>query len=73
MCFRLWEGGFESSNNNEMVATGVTATTNITHTVITMDGGTMVKPSYEATINLSLLATFVTFATFLSHPIIGKE
>jgi hypothetical protein len=33
----------------------------------------MVKPSYEATINLSLLATFVTFATFLSHPIIGKE
>jgi hypothetical protein len=33
----------------------------------------MVKPSYEATINLYLLATFVAFVAFLSHPIIGKE
>jgi len=73
VCFRLWEGAFDSSKNNEMVATGVTATTNITHTVITMDGGMMVKPSYEATINLYLLATFVAFVAFLSHPIIGKE
>jgi hypothetical protein len=33
MCFRVWEGGFESNNNNEMVARRVVATTNIACTV----------------------------------------
>jgi hypothetical protein len=30
VCFRVWEGGFESNNNNEMVARGVLATIDIT-------------------------------------------
>jgi len=29
VCFRVWEGAFENSNSNEMVAKGVVATTNI--------------------------------------------
>jgi hypothetical protein len=33
----------------------------------------MMKSQYEATTNLSSIATFVAFATFLSHPPIGKE
>jgi hypothetical protein len=33
----------------------------------------MVKPKYEATIDLSLLATFVVFVEFSSHATIGKE
>jgi hypothetical protein len=33
----------------------------------------MVKLQYEATTNLSLLGTFLAFATFLSHPTIGND
>jgi hypothetical protein len=33
----------------------------------------MVKPKYEATTNQSLLAAFVAFVAFSSHPTIGKE
>ncbi len=73
MCFRVWKRGFESNNNNEMVAKGVVATTDIACTIKAIDVGKMVKPQYEATINLSLLATFVAFVAFLSHPTIVKE
>ncbi len=73
MCFRVWEGGFESNNSNEMVVRGVVATTHIAHPVRAIDARKMAKPQYEATINLSFLATFVAFVTFLSHPTIGKE
>ncbi len=73
MCFRVREGGFESNNSNEMVVRGVVATTNITHIVRAIDARKMVKSQYETTINLSLLATFVAFATFSSHSTIGKE
>ncbi len=37
MCFRVWEGGFESNNNNEMVARGVLATIDITCKVRAFD------------------------------------
>ncbi len=73
MCFRVWEGGFESSNNNKMVARRVVATTYITHIVEVVDARKMVKLQYEATINPFMLATFVVFVAFLSHPTIGKE
>jgi hypothetical protein len=33
----------------------------------------MVKSQYEATINLFMLAAFVAFVAFSSHPTIGKE
>ncbi len=73
MCFKVWEGGFENNNSNEMVARGVVATTDITCIVRVVDARKMVKPQYEATINLSLVATFVAFLVFSSHPTIGKE
>jgi hypothetical protein len=50
-----------------MVARGAIATRDIAHTVRIVDARKMVKSQYEVTINLSLLATFVTFATFLSQ------
>jgi hypothetical protein len=56
-----------------MVARRVVATTDITHTIRAIDARKMVKPQYEATINLSLTTTFVTFATFASYLTIGKE
>jgi len=55
------------------VARGVVATIDIRSIVKVVDVGKMVKAQYEATINLSLLAVFVTFVAFLSHIIIGKE
>jgi hypothetical protein len=73
VCFKVWEGGFENNNSNEMVARGVVATTNIARTVRAVDAGKMVKLQYEASINLSLLVTFVVFLAFSSHPTIGKE
>ncbi len=73
MCFRVWERGFESSNSNEMVARRVVATTDITRIVRVVDVRKMVKLQYEATTNLFLLAAFVVFVAFLSHPTIGKE
>jgi hypothetical protein len=60
VCFRVWEGGFESNNNNEMVARRAIATT-------------IMKLQYEATIDLSFLAMFVAFVAFSSHLTIGKE
>jgi len=56
-----------------MVARGVVATTNITRIIRIIDARKMMKLQYEATINLSLLATFVAFVTILCHPIISKE
>jgi hypothetical protein len=56
-----------------MVARGATTTTHITCTINVVDVGKMVKLQYEATINLSLLVTFVAFVAFLSHPTIGNE
>jgi hypothetical protein len=56
-----------------MVAREATTTTHITCIVSVVDVGKMVKLQYEATTNLSLLMTFVAFATFLSHPTIGNE
>jgi hypothetical protein len=73
VCFRVWEGGFKSSNSNEMVARGVVATTNIARIVKVVDARKMVKLQYEATTNLFMLATFEVFVAFLSHPTIGKE
>ncbi len=73
MCFRVWEGGFESCNSNEMVARGVVATVDITRTVRVVDVGKMVKLQYEATTNLFLLVAFAVFVAFLSHPTIGKN
>ncbi len=67
MCLKVRKGGFESNNSNEMVARGAIATRDIAHTVRIVDARKMVKSQYEVTINLSLLATFVTFATFLSQ------
>jgi hypothetical protein len=49
-----------------MVARGAIATRDIAHTIRIVDARKMVKLQYEATIKLSLLATFVTFATFSS-------
>jgi hypothetical protein len=63
VCFRVWEGGFESSNSNEMVARRVVATTNIACIVKVVDARKMVKLQYEATTNLFLLVAFV----FLLH------
>ncbi len=73
VCFRVWEGGFESNNSNEMVVRGILATTDITCKVRAIDVEKMVKSKYEVTINLSLFETFVTFVAFLSHPTISKE
>jgi hypothetical protein len=56
-----------------MVARGVVATTNITRIVRVIDARKMVKLQYEATINLSLLATVVAFVAILCHPTISKE
>ncbi len=56
-----------------MVVEGVVATTYITQIVKAVDVGKMVRSQHEATINLSLLATFVAFAAILSHPTIDKE
>ncbi len=56
-----------------MVARRVVATTYITHIVEVVDARKMVKLQYEATINPFMLATFVVFVAFLSHPTIGKE
>jgi hypothetical protein len=55
-----------------MVVRGVVATIDITHTIRVVDVGKMVKPQYEANVNLSLFATFVAFVAFSSHPTIGK-
>ncbi len=41
--FRVWEGGFESNNSNEMVIRGVATSTNITHTIRAISVGKMVK------------------------------
>ncbi len=60
-------------NSNEMVAKGVIATINITHSVRAVDARKIMKLQYEATIDLSFLAMFVTFVAFLSHLTIGKE
>jgi hypothetical protein len=68
MCFRVWEGGFESNNSNEMVARRVVATTYITCTVRAIDVGKMAKLQCEATTHLFMLATFVAFVAFSSHP-----
>jgi hypothetical protein len=73
VCFRVWEGGFESNNSNEMMARGAIATTNITHTVRAVDARKIMKPQYETIIDLSLLATFVAFVAFSSHLTVGKE
>ncbi len=73
MCFRIWEGGFENNNGNEMLARGAIARTYKACTIKVVDVGKMVKPQYEATTNLSLLATFVAFVVFSSHPTIGKQ
>ncbi len=73
MCLRVWKGRFESDNSNEMVARGAIATRDIAHTIGIIHARKMVKSQYEATINLSLLATFVTFVAFSSHPTVGKE
>jgi len=51
-----------------MVARGAIATRDIAHIVRIIHAGKMAKSQYEATINLSLLATFVTFVAFSSHP-----
>jgi hypothetical protein len=71
--FRVWEGGFENNNNNEMVARIFLATIDITCKIRIVDVKKMVKSKYETTINLLLLATFVAFVTFSSHPTISKE
>jgi hypothetical protein len=55
-----------------MVIRGVVATIDIACTIRVVDVGKMVKPQYEATINLSLFAIFVAFVAFSSHPTIGK-
>ncbi len=73
MYFRVWEGGFESNNSNEMVARGAIATTNITHISRAIDARKIMKPQYEETIDLFLLATFVAFVAFSSHLTIGEE
>jgi len=72
VCFKVWEGRFKSNNSNEMVVRGVVATIDITCTIRVVDVGMMVKPQYEATINLFLFAIFVAFVAFSSHPTIGK-
>jgi hypothetical protein len=41
--FRVWEGGFESNNNNEMVTRRVVVRTNITPTIKAIDVGKMMK------------------------------
>jgi len=68
MCFKVWEWGFESNNSNEMVARRVVAIIDIACMVRAIDVGKMVKPQYETTTNLFLLATFVAFVAFSSHP-----
>jgi hypothetical protein len=73
MCFRVWEGGFENNNSNEIVAKGVVTTINIPHTFKANDARKMVKLQYEVIINLFLLVAFVVFVAFLSHPTISKE
>jgi len=73
MCFRVWERGFENNNSNEIVAKKVVTTTDMTRTFKANDARKMVKLQYEVIINLFLLATFVAFATFLTHPTISKE
>jgi hypothetical protein len=73
VCFRVWKRGFESNNSNEMVARRIVDPTDITRTIKAIDVRKMVKLQYEATINLSLLATFVAFVAFLSHLTIVKE
>jgi hypothetical protein len=70
---KVWKGGFESNNRNKMVARQVVVTTKITCTIRFVDARKMVKSQYEATINLFLLVTFVTFVAFSSHPTISKE
>jgi hypothetical protein len=54
------------------VVRGVVVATNITHKSRVVDVGKMIKPQYEATLNLFLFATFVTFVAILYHPTIGK-
>ncbi len=54
MCFKVWEGRFESNNSNEMVVRGVVATIDITHTIKVVDVGKMVNPQYETIIYLYL-------------------
>jgi hypothetical protein len=49
------------------------ATTYKARIIKVIDARKIVKPQYEATTNLSLLATFVAFVALLSHPTIGKE
>jgi hypothetical protein len=73
VCFRVWEGAFENSNSNEMVAKGVVATTNIARIVKHVDAKKMMKSQYEVTINLFLLVAFVAFVAILYYPMIDKE
>ncbi len=73
MCLRVWKGGFEINNSNKMVAKEALVITNITHIVKVVDARKMVKSQHEATINLFMLVTFLTFAAFSSHPTISKE
>ncbi len=52
MCSRVWDGGFENNNSNEMMARGVVGTTDITrtikvtHTIKVIDIGKMVKDNH---------------------------
>lgn len=39
MCFKVWEGRFESNNSNGTVVRGVVAATNITRTIKVVDVG----------------------------------
>jgi hypothetical protein len=55
VCFKVWEGRFESNNSNETMVRGVVATIDITCTIRVVDVGKMVKPQYEAIANLSHL------------------
>ncbi len=41
--FRVWEGGFENNNTNEMVTRRVVVTTNIALTIRAIDVGKTVK------------------------------
>ncbi len=72
MSFKVWEEGFDNNNSNEIVAKKFVTTTYITHTFKANDARKMVKSQYEAIINLFLLALFVSFVAFLSHPTINK-
>ncbi len=54
------------------MVTWVFATIDITCTIKVVDVGKIVKPQYEANVNLYLFATFVAFVAFSSHPTTSK-